>query len=351
MTVICSDVSGTSIISTIAAGGTIYVGGSILTNIAGSGLTKIEIRDTSTDTLATGGTILNTTYTYSSGTAATYATISGGLPYPTWDGTGYSNIEMYAKAIVSGATITEATDYEYFKVLASPTTPTISSQQLSDYTITTSEHTNASCVVSNDPVVVGVRVNNEDFRLPLSGGSTYYAQVKGCEVGTVTNGSVLFYAAKDTQGDTAAAGTLMTISSATISEATIISDITKFFRDQLKSNLTICTNVKTSWPSRQATYPIITVQGSMEGDADLGTANNDKYMELGVSVRIWARNTRDRDRIWDDLYSWLRKNQATTQNSDLYHFKILEGPTDIDEPGEHGLHSREVKFGYNYIAT
>ena len=75
-----------------------------------------------------------------------------------------------------------------------------------------------------------------------------------------------------------------------------------------------------------------------------GTAIN-----ITVEIRIWGRNVRERDELFDQVYTYLRTNQLDTSTglvaSNLSGF-TLTSALNIDEEGENGIKSKvmEVRF-------
>ncbi len=94
--------------------------------------------------------------------------------------------------------------------------PVISSQQLSDYAITTEEPTVATAVITNSPTLAFVFINNRSFRMMQYSGTTYRADIYGYQTGTVTASAVTFLAYNGTGASAiATAGSTLTVTKPT----------------------------------------------------------------------------------------------------------------------------------------
>jgi len=145
----------------------------------------------------------------------------------------------------------------------------------------------------------------------------------------------------------------------------LLSDTILFMRDRLKSLIIdpISTKrptgekfVMTSYPREKVRYPIITIKGSIIGDQKLGQQSEQSLVNLAIEVRIWARNEKEKNDLWGEVYNDLRKNQYptatanTSTNVQLWDFGI-NFARDLDDPGEEGIKSKISEFRYNYITT
>ena len=129
-----------------------------------------------------------------------------------------------------------------------------------------------------------------------------------------------------------------------INSNTFIADLVNFIRDKLKDNITDplgnrATNerfVMTSYPQRAVRYPIITITdlGSRQ-EARLGMQSESTLMKLGIEIRIWGRNVKERDELFDEVYTWLRTNQfggsEATTDANIHDFSV-SSVTNVSEP-------------------
>lgn len=144
----------------------------------------------------------------------------------------------------------------------------------------------------------------------------------------------------------------------------ILSGTILFIRNTLRTNITdpITSTrpvgekfVMTSYPKRDTTYPIITVRGKVTGDQRLGQQSEKALVTLGIEVRIWARNEKEKNELFDSVYNHLRTNQypittaGTSTNETLFDFR-LEFANDLDNPGDEGIKSKICQYRYVIIA-
>ena len=141
----------------------------------------------------------------------------------------------------------------------------------------------------------------------------------------------------------------MTITS--VSSATFLADTIILIRDKLKTNITSVSNrVYTSYPQKNVIYPMISVidRGIIQ-PAKLGMASEGTLINIDVEIRVWARNVKERDEIFQEVYEYLRTNQLDIgtglSDSNLHDFS-LQSAVNVDEIGEAGIKSKvmEVRF-------
>jgi len=149
-----------------------------------------------------------------------------------------------------------------------------------------------------------------------------------------------------------------------VSSTTLLSDTILFTRDTLRSNITDPLGsrpagekfVMTSYPRRNTTYPIITVKGMNLTARKLGQQSETMLVSFDIEVRTWARNEKEKNNLWDEVFTHLRTNQfpsataGTSTNADLHDFR-LDSSNDIDEPGEEGIKSKIDIYKYIFITN
>jgi len=136
-----------------------------------------------------------------------------------------------------------------------------------------------------------------------------------------------------------------------INSATFLSDTIILIRDKLKANISsINSRVYTSYPKKDVIYPMISVtdRGIIQ-PSRLGMASEGTIITIDVEIRVWARNVKERDEIFQEIYQYLRTNQLDSDtglaDSNLHDFTLMS-VVNIDESGEAGIQSKvmEVRF-------
>lgn len=152
-----------------------------------------------------------------------------------------------------------------------------------------------------------------------------------------------------------------------VSTATFASDAVKYLRDKLESLITDPISasrisgsrfVMTSYPQKKVQYPIITVQEQGSGDIQrLGMQSEETAIRLKFEIRVWARNVKEKDELFEKVYNALRENQFTgagesnsSTDQDLHDFKV-ESVTNVDEDGEEKPKSKVLGISYMFITT
>jgi len=143
-----------------------------------------------------------------------------------------------------------------------------------------------------------------------------------------------------------------------VNSATFVSDLIILIRDKLKNNIDDPLNrpasqkfVMTSYPQSAVTYPVITVTdtgSSQEGK--LGMGSQGTILRLGVEIRIWARNVKERDTLFNEVHEWLRTNQISGDDlneANLYDFN-LSSVVNVSEPD---VKSKVMEVTYLYLCV
>jgi len=144
----------------------------------------------------------------------------------------------------------------------------------------------------------------------------------------------------------------------TVSSATFLADAVNLIRDKIKNNVddpissTRPSNerfVYTAYPKRAVTYPIITIMDrGINQPQRLGMGSEGTAINLTIEIRLWGRNVKERDELFDEVYNYLRTNQLDTDglvNANLNGFQLTSA-INISEEGEEGVKSKvcEIKF-------
>ena len=118
-----------------------------------------------------------------------------------------------------------------------------------------------------------------------------------------------------------------------VSSKTFMQDFIVLIRDNLRNNIndpiTRPSNeqfVLTSYPRNPVKYPIITVvdTGTTQ-EGKLGMGSQGTLLRLGIEIRIWARNVKERDELFSEVYDYFRTNQLLgdkTIDANLYDFSM-----------------------------
>ena len=144
-----------------------------------------------------------------------------------------------------------------------------------------------------------------------------------------------------------------------INNSTIRSDTTIFLRDRLKNAISdpiaakrsaSSSFVMTSYPQREATYPLITVKvKNMEQFQRMGMQSESTSVGILVEIRVWGRNVKERDELGDDVYEFLRTAQygsPSTVDANLHDFNLLSSVL-VDEPD---VKSLLMEINYLYVS-
>ena len=151
----------------------------------------------------------------------------------------------------------------------------------------------------------------------------------------------------------------MTITS--VNSSTFLADAVNLIRDKIKNNVTdplvssrparerFCL---TEYPKRAVTYPIITVvDRNITQPQRLGMGSESTAINLTMEVRIWARNVKERDELFDQVYNYLRQNQYDTDgliDSNLNGFQLTSA-LNISEDGEAGIKSKVLEVVFLFV--
>ena len=141
-----------------------------------------------------------------------------------------------------------------------------------------------------------------------------------------------------------------------VNNSTFLSDTINLIRDKLRTNISsVNSKVYTSYPKRNVVYPIITVvdRGVIQ-PSRLGMASEGTLITIDVEIRVWGRNVKERDEIFQEVYDYLRTNQldATTglSDSNLHDFSLTSA-VNVDEDGEEGIKSKVSEYRFLVVVS
>lgn len=108
----------------------------------------------------------------------------------------------------------------------------------------------------------------------------------------------------------------------------------------------------TSYPSRASTYPLITIKDlNTDSSQILGLQSEAMLSKVTMEIRVWGRNTKERDQISDEIWNELRLNQigatGTSQAFDLHDLKLLSR-INIDEDA---VKSKILQIQFTLVET
>lgn len=143
---------------------------------------------------------------------------------------------------------------------------------------------------------------------------------------------------------------------------TFLADTVILIRDKLRTNITdplVSSRpaterfVMTSYPQRAVTYPIITVvDRNVSQPQRLGMGSEGTILTITLEIRIWARNVRERDELFDEVYNYLKNNQLDDGTglvaSNLNGFNMTSA-ININEEGEQGIKSKVMEINFLFI--
>lgn len=140
---------------------------------------------------------------------------------------------------------------------------------------------------------------------------------------------------------------------------TFVRDILYLIKNDLINNITdpIVSSrgskskfVMTSYPSRPVKYPIITIKATNYDAVRSGMQTTVMDLTVNLEIRIWARNTKERDTLFTDVFNRLRNIQFTaggTSDNNLHDFTMTSA-LEIDEEGDQAIKSKIIEVVYKF---
>lgn len=144
-----------------------------------------------------------------------------------------------------------------------------------------------------------------------------------------------------------------------VESSTFVRDILYFIKNDLTSNITdpISSSrgskskfVMTSYPSRPVKYPLITIKATNYEATRAGMQTTVMDLTINLEVRIWARNTKERDTLFTSVFNRLRAIQFTSGGSsdnNLHDFN-MSSAVEIDEEGDQAIKSKIIEVVYKF---
>ena len=143
-----------------------------------------------------------------------------------------------------------------------------------------------------------------------------------------------------------------------VNSETFITDLIILIRDRLRDNINDPLNrsanerfIMTSYPQNVVNYPVITVVDTgTRQEGKLGMGSQGTILRLGVEIRIWARNVKERDTLFDEVHEYLRTNQITgddLNDANLYDFNL----NSVVNVSEEDVKSKVGEFTWLYLCV
>lgn len=142
-------------------------------------------------------------------------------------------------------------------------------------------------------------------------------------------------------------------------KAQLLTDVFSFLKTNIASGVTDPISasrpgnskfVMTSYPQREAVYPIITIKCRNYKAKRAGMQTTAQDIQMVIEIRIWARNEKEKDILFVQVQNYIDSIQFTASGSvanDFHNFDVLSG-VEIDEPGEQGIKSRIIQLKYDF---
>ena len=144
-----------------------------------------------------------------------------------------------------------------------------------------------------------------------------------------------------------------------VNSSTVTTDLVILIRDRLRDNiddplLTRGANEKfvlTSYPKETIKYPIITVVDTGSNQiGKLGMGSQGTVLRLGIEIRVWARNIKERDTLFDMVHNYLRTNQLEGDDiteANLHDFNM----NSVVNVSEDDVKSKVGEFTWLYLCV
>lgn len=148
----------------------------------------------------------------------------------------------------------------------------------------------------------------------------------------------------------------------TVEKSTLLRDVLFFIKNDLLSNITDPISstrstkskfVVTSYPTRPTEYPVITIKATNVEAKAAGMQSTLQDISITLEIRVWARNEKEKDELYEDVFNRLNSIRFTTSTgssaNELHDFRVLSS-VEIDEEGEPGkvIKSRIMQISYSF---
>lgn len=147
-----------------------------------------------------------------------------------------------------------------------------------------------------------------------------------------------------------------------IEKTTLLRDILYFIKTDLTTGVKDPIETKrsakskfimTSYPQRPVQYPIITIKITNIEAYRAGMQTPAQDILVTLEIRIWARNEKEKDELYEIILNRLTNIQFTATGSTKaeLHDLIMSSAVEIDEEGESGgqiIKSRVIAVSYSF---
>jgi len=146
-----------------------------------------------------------------------------------------------------------------------------------------------------------------------------------------------------------------------IESATFVRDLIFFIKNDLSTNITDpiagtrsagSSWVMTSYPQKKVEYPILTIKANNFEARRAGMGTDQMDMQITLEIRIWARNQKEKDQLYQSVFNRLRQIQITTNgsvDSDIHDFAQTSA-INVDEDGDGAPKSRVIEVTYKFYS-
>lgn len=147
--------------------------------------------------------------------------------------------------------------------------------------------------------------------------------------------------------------------------STLLLDTIFFIKNDLSSNITDPISSKrstkskfimSSYPQLPVQYPVITIKAVNIEALRSGMQSTLQDIRITLEIRIWARNEKEKNDLYEDVLDRLANIQFTSSTgsaaNDLHDFTVLSS-VEVDEPGESGakvIKSRIMQVAYSFYS-
>jgi len=146
-----------------------------------------------------------------------------------------------------------------------------------------------------------------------------------------------------------------------VAASTLVRDILFFIKDDISTNVTdpisstrgsSSSFVMTSFPQRAVEYPLIVIKMTNAEVFRAGMQTTNMDYIINIEVRVWARNQKEKDELYNDILERLRTIQFTASTgsiaNNLHDFNVLSS-VEVDEEGTGKPKSRIMEVQYKFF--
>ena len=146
---------------------------------------------------------------------------------------------------------------------------------------------------------------------------------------------------------------------------TLLADVLYFVKNDLINNISDPDSAKrptnsrfvmTSYPVRQAHYPLITIKATNIDVRQAGMQSTMTDIKITLEIRIWARTEKEKDQLYALILDRLSNIQFTSSTGSIANGLVdlnLPSAVEIDEIGEGDkvIKSRIITVNYSFYGN